>query len=133
MSYEEQKRTVWSWVSGKKGNDQQLIWIVCNGFLSGGMAAALTCPLDVVKTRLQVDRSSISSFSIINQILKNEGLSAFGKGLIPRVLWIAPGSGIISFPFFSLLICITFYLNIEIAITIVAYEYLHRSFDRRFS
>jgi len=53
----------------------------------------LTCPLDVVKTRLQVDRSPNSAFKIISEIIKKEGISTFSKGMIPRILWIAPGSG----------------------------------------
>lgn len=138
--YEEQKKTIWKWISGKEGKEQDLKYIVCNGFISGSIAAALTCPLDVVKTRLQVDRSSTSAFKIVSDILKNEGISAFSTGMVPRILWIAPGSGIFNH-FFSRYIFtldvterfIRFLSFWKIAITIVAYEHLYRFFSHRLS
>eukprot|EP01097_Dermamoeba_algensis_P005348 TRINITY_DN33_c0_g1_i2.p1 TRINITY_DN33_c0_g1~~TRINITY_DN33_c0_g1_i2.p1 ORF type:complete len:289 (-),score=58.50 TRINITY_DN33_c0_g1_i2:420-1286(-) len=65
---------------------------------SGGIAAAITCPLDVVKTRLQVQSKQSEEYrgilSCISKIYKEEGLKAFSKGLFARVLWISPGMAI---------------------------------------
>jgi len=67
--------------------------------LSGGLAAAITCPLDVIKTRLQVQRSTAknkykNAFDAAHRIITEEGFQAFTKGLVARVLWIAPGCAI---------------------------------------
>jgi len=76
---------------------------IVGGALAGGIAAAITCPMDVIKTRLQVESSSASSVSnqryrnaldVIRRILKEEGIAAFGKGMTARILWIAPSTAI---------------------------------------
>ena len=66
------------------------------GSLSGAFAAALTTPLDVVKTRYQIGYSSTgaayeSSRHVVELILKEEGAAALMKGVEPRVMWIGIG------------------------------------------
>lgn len=85
-----------------------------SGATSGIIAASLTHPFDLVKTRRQIDmyqsytapnntNSSISSqthksmtstYSIIKTIIHNEGISALWSGIVPRVLKIAPACSI---------------------------------------
>ncbi|EME31823.1 Probable S-adenosylmethionine carrier 2, chloroplastic [Galdieria sulphuraria] len=70
-----------------------------SGSFAGGLAAALTNPFDVVKTRMQTqpvgnDRKYKSLVHCFCQIMKEEGFLAFFKGVVPRVVWIAPASGI---------------------------------------
>lgn len=75
-----------------------------SGFVAGSIAAGVTTPLDVIKTRLQVQSkqatSNMHQFYYKNgidaffTILKQEGPSAFGKGMTARILWIAPGTAI---------------------------------------
>ena len=60
------------------------------GAVAGGLAAAVTCPLDVWKTRLMLGQKNSSIFSIA----KTEGIPALFSGLIPRVTWISLGGSL---------------------------------------
>lgn len=65
---------------------------------SSGLSAFLTCPLDVVKTRIQVQRSNHLEYSsvlnAIDSIFKKEGIWAFFNGLKPRMLWMSAGTAL---------------------------------------
>mmetsp|Transcript_33905 Transcript_33905/g.46432 ORF Transcript_33905/g.46432 Transcript_33905/m.46432 type:complete len:297 (+) Transcript_33905:1-891(+) len=72
---------------------------LCSAASAGGIAAALTSPLDIVKTRLQVESSTtpnryMSVGDALSRIMKEEGIQAFGKGLGARVLWVMPGTAL---------------------------------------
>ncbi|KAL0285639.1 UNVERIFIED_CONTAM: S-adenosylmethionine carrier 1, chloroplastic/mitochondrial [Sesamum angustifolium] len=59
--------------------------------LTGAITGAVTTPLDVIKTRLMVQGSTKQYTGIchcVNTILREEGSSAFFRGMGPRVLWI---------------------------------------------
>ncbi|GJQ08610.1 hypothetical protein GpartN1_g401.t1 [Galdieria partita] len=68
------------------------------GISAGGLAAALTTPFDVIKTRLQTQQVQQPRYKGILhcmvRISKEEGFRAFFKGMVMRVLWVAPASGI---------------------------------------
>ncbi|CAL9130066.1 unnamed protein product [Musa textilis] len=67
------------------------------GACAGALTAAVTTPLDVLKTRLMVQGSATQYKGIIScaqAILKEEGPAAFLKGIGPRVLWIGIGGSI---------------------------------------
>ncbi|PVU91605.1 hypothetical protein BB559_004052 [Furculomyces boomerangus] len=71
------------------------------GSIAGGIAAAMTTPLDVVKTRVMVSSKNSENghvykglFSSLRYIVKNEGWRALYKGIGPRVLWISIGGWI---------------------------------------
>jgi len=70
------------------------------GGISGALAAVIMTPIDVVKTRLmtQTASSGLPQYSgVINtlkQILREEGGMALFKGVIPRVVFLAPLAGI---------------------------------------
>ena len=69
------------------------------GSLAGGLAAAVTTPLDVVKTRLMLSNSSsnqprLGIVATATLIYKKEGPKAFFKGIVPRVTWISIGGSI---------------------------------------
>ncbi|KAL3655170.1 S-adenosylmethionine carrier 1, chloroplastic/mitochondrial [Castilleja foliolosa] len=67
------------------------------GAFAGAITGAITTPLDVIKTRLMVQGSAKQYNSIshcISTILKEEGSSAFLRGMGPRVLWIGIGGSI---------------------------------------
>ena len=66
------------------------------GSFSGGFAAAVTTPLDVIKTRLMLKASPDGTLydgpvNTAKRILAEEGRSAFLKGIVPRVFWISLG------------------------------------------
>lgn len=66
------------------------------------MAAVLTHPFDVGKTRMQITylnstlekKPSKNMFKYLNQMRKSEGLAALYTGLVPRVIKIAPSCAI---------------------------------------
>jgi solute carrier family 25 S-adenosylmethionine transporter 26 len=66
------------------------------GALSGGIAAFLTTPLDVVKTRIMLaDKQAAEANTGYVNVLKNvwleEGVRGLFAGVVPRVLWISFG------------------------------------------
>eukprot|EP01139_Manchomonas_bermudensis_P010306 Amastigsp_a340184_45.p1 type:complete len:274 gc:universal Amastigsp_a340184_45:880-59(-) len=63
------------------------------GSLAGGIAAALTTPLDVLKTRVMLSREvpRPSMAHVLRQILRDEGPATLLNGIQPRVLWISIG------------------------------------------
>ncbi|KAI6044857.1 mitochondrial carrier domain-containing protein [Pisolithus marmoratus] len=71
---------------------------VC-GSIAGGVAAALTTPLDVLKTRVMLDMRDPSSrfpslLTRARQIYVNEGVNALFAGVVPRTLWISAGGAV---------------------------------------
>eukprot|EP00026_Physarum_polycephalum_P012012 Phypoly_transcript_12275.p1 GENE.Phypoly_transcript_12275~~Phypoly_transcript_12275.p1 ORF type:complete len:193 (+),score=4.62 Phypoly_transcript_12275:535-1113(+) len=72
---------------------------IASGASAGAFAAAVTCPLDVVKTRIQVlsrdnPQGYRNAFQAVRTIIQEEGLKGFRKGIGARILWIAPGNAI---------------------------------------
>ena len=66
------------------------------GSFSGGIAAAVTTPLDVIKTRLMLgaDRNGVKyhgAKDVVERILKEESKSVLLSGIQPRVMWISIG------------------------------------------
>ncbi|KAK7018656.1 S-adenosylmethionine transporter [Paramarasmius palmivorus] len=71
---------------------------VCGSF-AGGVAAALTTPLDVLKTRVMLDIASsgntrISLFTRFTTIYRTEGAKALFAGVVPRTMWISAGGAV---------------------------------------
>lgn len=65
---------------------------VC-GSMAGGVAAAATTPLDVLKTRIMLKSQRISVLSAAREIA-DEGMGAFFRGIVPRTLWISAGGSV---------------------------------------
>jgi len=72
---------------------------VC-GSIAGGVAAALTTPLDVLKTRVMLDLRSTSEAQLpslarrVKDIYEHEGPKALFAGIVPRTLWISAGGAV---------------------------------------
>ncbi|ESK86215.1 s-adenosylmethionine transporter [Moniliophthora roreri MCA 2997] len=70
---------------------------VC-GSIAGGFAAALTTPLDVLKTRVMLDLQSggarISIYTRLKTIYRTEGGKALFSGVVPRTMWISAGGAV---------------------------------------
>ncbi|OAV89986.1 hypothetical protein PTTG_07512 [Puccinia triticina 1-1 BBBD Race 1] len=68
------------------------------GSIAGSTAAALTTPLDVVKTRImltkQRDGARIGIPESFARVYREEGCSAFWKGILPRTIWIGLGGAV---------------------------------------
>ncbi|KAH8313226.1 hypothetical protein KR067_002111, partial [Drosophila pandora] len=70
-------------------------WSLMSGLLAGMTAAFLVTPLDVIKTRLQAGVKEYAGVGdCIRTTLKNEGITAFFKGGLCRVMVVAPLFGI---------------------------------------
>ncbi|XP_024535125.1 mitochondrial substrate carrier family protein E-like [Selaginella moellendorffii] len=71
-----------------------------SSFFSASVAAAITNPMDVIKTRLQVQgKSNVSNSTNYNgavdaakAIWKREGFKGFTCGITSRMFWVAPSS-----------------------------------------
>jgi len=70
------------------------------GSIAGGVAAALTTPLDVLKTRVMLDlrdgsKEKLPSLaSRFKTIYATEGAKALFSGVVPRTLWISAGGAV---------------------------------------
>ncbi|TKA76873.1 hypothetical protein B0A55_03199 [Friedmanniomyces simplex] len=64
------------------------------GSISGAVAAGLTTPLDVLKTRLMLARERESVVAITTRVWREEGSKAFFSGLGPRTMWISIGGAV---------------------------------------
>ncbi|UJR38632.1 hypothetical protein I4U23_031297 [Adineta vaga] len=85
------------------------------GSLAGGIAASLTTPLDVAKTRIMLAHHSDAdaashSLKIMKNIIRNEGFTALYSGVLPRTMWISIG-GLIYFGAFEFVTSLFFPRN----------------------
>lgn len=79
------------------GVDTSSYWLgVGNTFCCGAVAGWATTPIDVVKTRLQVQGANPEMFAFngvfgcVTQLLKNEGAAALFAGATGRMAFLAP-------------------------------------------
>jgi solute carrier family 25 S-adenosylmethionine transporter 26 len=61
------------------------------GSVSGAIAAGVTTPLDVLKTRLMLSRERVGAIEMLRRIINQSGPGALLAGLAPRTLWISVG------------------------------------------
>lgn len=78
-----------SW-SGEVGAAESALY----GSISGGAAAAVTTPLDVIKTRVMLSAQRESIASVVRTIWEQHGIRPFFAGIGPRVMWISAGGAI---------------------------------------
>ncbi|KAE9971979.1 hypothetical protein BLS_004217 [Venturia inaequalis] len=64
------------------------------GSVSGAVAAGVTTPLDVLKTRLMLSREKVGALEMVNRIIRDSGPRAFFAGIGPRIFWISAGGSI---------------------------------------
>lgn len=64
------------------------------GSVAGGVAAALTTPLDFLKTRIMLRSTRSSVLQLARSIFKEEGFSVFFNGIGPRTMWISAGGAV---------------------------------------
>lgn len=84
------------------------------GGLAGGFAAYLTTPLDVIKTRLQVQGTATRYSSWLDAVYRiwlAEGAKGMFRGSIPRITWYIPAS----------------------ALTFMTVEFLRQNFGQKFN
>ncbi|RYP53117.1 hypothetical protein DL769_010563 [Monosporascus sp. CRB-8-3] len=64
------------------------------GSLSGAVAAGVTTPLDVLKTRVMLSREREGVLAVLRGIWAAHGVRPFFAGVGPRVAWISAGGAI---------------------------------------
>ncbi|XP_072997773.1 uncharacterized protein [Typha latifolia] len=99
-TYEAVKRGLIE-VSPDSADDERLAVHATAGAAAGALAAAVTTPLDVVKTQLQCQGvcgcerfSSSSTGEVIRAIIKRDGFAGLIRGWKPRMLFHAPAAAI---------------------------------------
>ncbi|KAG8458744.1 hypothetical protein KFE25_012942 [Diacronema lutheri] len=91
LTYETGKETVGK-ALGRKADESVLVQS-CAGALAGATAAAITTPLDVLKTRVQCAAHHRPVHAHLAELLRDSaGLSALLRGFVPRVIASAPRS-----------------------------------------
>ncbi|KAG9301486.1 hypothetical protein G9A89_008338 [Geosiphon pyriformis] len=76
-----------------------------SGATSGMIAAILTTPFDVAKTKRQVASNNVKPhrmFHIMRTVVQEEGYSGLMRGVVPRIVKIAPACAIMIISFFQL-------------------------------
>eukprot|EP00553_Chaetoceros_curvisetus_P000889 CAMPEP_0204627704 /NCGR_PEP_ID=MMETSP0717-20131115/14215_1 /ASSEMBLY_ACC=CAM_ASM_000666 /TAXON_ID=230516 /ORGANISM="Chaetoceros curvisetus" /LENGTH=285 /DNA_ID=CAMNT_0051644047 /DNA_START=85 /DNA_END=942 /DNA_ORIENTATION=+ len=89
----ERMKMQWSAYRGEEVNPVQAA--LCGSF-SGGIAAAFTTPLDVIKTRLMLGedkhgKAYKNALDVATRVVKEEGWRRLLSGIEPRVMWISIG------------------------------------------
>lgn len=99
-TYEATKRGLTE-ISPESASDERLVVHATAGAAAGALAAAVTTPLDVVKTQLQCqgvcgcDRYTNGSIGdVIKTIVKKDGYAGLIRGWKPRMLFHAPAAAI---------------------------------------
>lgn len=94
MSYGVYKNAIINYNGNQKITTYQSF---IGGMIGGLISTLCNNPIDVVKTRMQGLNSHQynSTFNCIHIIIKKEGIHAFYKGIIPRLMRVVPGQGII--------------------------------------
>jgi len=64
------------------------------GSIAGAVAAGITTPLDVLKTRMMLAKEKLAMSVLLRQILRDNGPRAFFAGIGPRIMWISAGGAI---------------------------------------
>ncbi|RYP87893.1 hypothetical protein DL770_004727 [Monosporascus sp. CRB-9-2] len=64
------------------------------GSLSGAVAAGVTTPLDVLKTRVMLSKEREGVLAVLRGIWAAHGVRPFFAGVGPRVMWISAGGAI---------------------------------------
>ena len=65
---------------------------ICGG-IAGSFSAAITNPLDRIKTLMMTDTTNAYGGSVVacaSKILKDDGITGLFAGVVPRVVYIAP-------------------------------------------
>ncbi|CAK7210378.1 S-adenosylmethionine transporter [Sporothrix curviconia] len=85
----------WRRTSKGPGKEVSAVESAAFGSLAGGIAAAATTPLDVLKTRIMLSTAERQPVvPLVRHILAEHGPKAFFAGLGPRVTWISIGGAI---------------------------------------
>lgn len=84
-----------AWRRGAKGLDgTTAVESAVFGSVAGAVAAWLTTPLDVLKTRMMLAQKRQAAIPLLLQILRDSGPRTLFAGTGPRIVWISAGGAI---------------------------------------
>ncbi|EPS60241.1 hypothetical protein M569_14562, partial [Genlisea aurea] len=75
------------------GEPGPLVQLTC-GTISGALGATCVYPLQLVRTRMQAERSESRMLDVFVRTYRREGLRGFYKGLFPNLLKVVPAASI---------------------------------------
>lgn len=84
-------------INFKNNLDLESYEVAVCGSIAGGTAAAITTPLDVVKTRIMLadrklaKKNNLKISTMIKTIYREKGVKGLFAGFVPRVIWITMG------------------------------------------
>ena len=85
------------------GGDEEHISLLRNlvaGSIAGGVAAAVTNPLDLVKTRLQSKDNPYKTIGqVVSAVMKDEGVIGLWAGTMPSVVGLPCGRAALAFKY----------------------------------
>nr|XP_046255971.1 solute carrier family 25 member 40 isoform X2 [Scatophagus argus] len=101
-NYETGKKWLCEWYSTR---EPTFAITFLSGAVSGSIAAIVTLPFDVVKTKRQVELGELqaknlsclvssSTFSVMSRIVAQDGFGGLFKGFLPRLIKVAPACAI---------------------------------------
>lgn len=85
------------WVSKEMGVTQAATWAGLAAGSSGSVAAVLTTPVDVIKTRIMLaagEQRTVKVKEVVKEVLTNEGFYGLWRGGALRAVWTFAGSGL---------------------------------------
>lgn len=93
-SYSREKRRSAGGGGDGNGGDVSAGESALYGTVSGGVAAAITTPLDVIKTRTMLSAERQKLWDVVAGIYRQQGVRSFFAGIGPRVMWISIGGAV---------------------------------------
>lgn len=88
------RRSSSSHLTGPGGEDVGAAESALYGSVAGAVAAGVTTPLDVLKTRVMLSSQRTNIKDIVVSILRQHGVRPFFAGIGPRVAWISVGGAV---------------------------------------
>ncbi|KAI5647161.1 hypothetical protein M9H77_33166 [Catharanthus roseus] len=97
---EQIRRRLLGWMNDETRVGNVLGANFCAGFVAGSLAAAATCPLDVARTRRQIENDprralSMTTRQTLLEIWRDGGMKGLFTGVGPRVARAGPSVGIV--------------------------------------
>lgn len=92
-AYEKLKDLSRTYILQEDAEPGPLIQLGC-GTISGALGATCVYPLQVVRTRMQAERTRTSMSGVFRRTISEEGYKALYKGLLPNLLKVVPAASI---------------------------------------
>ncbi|KAM0282840.1 hypothetical protein ACHAQH_002844 [Verticillium albo-atrum] len=80
--------------AGMEVSDVGAVESALYGSAAGAVAAGMTTPLDVLKTRVMLSEQKVRVADVLRSVWREEGWRAFFAGTVPRITWISIGGAI---------------------------------------